>query len=97
MQLYATKNIHLLYIISFMHSLLKWLQEFPTWKQILSLKVGPKCITRYYNQGHIIQELRTREGSLTSSIAGRRGIFLGIEPQSIQHWNGGTDVPSSTA
>ena len=43
-----------------MDFLLEGLQEFPTLKQIISLHIGLKCITSDYNQGPIIQELRTR-------------------------------------
>jgi len=41
-------------------SLLEGLQGFPTLKQIVSLNIGLKRIISDYNQGHIIQELRTR-------------------------------------
>ena len=60
MQLYASRNIHFLYIITFLDSLLEGLQECPTLKQITSLEIGLKCIISDYNQGHIIRELRTR-------------------------------------
>jgi len=59
-QLYASRDIHLLYKMTFLDSLLKGLQEFPTSKQIISLNIGLKCITSDYNQGHIIWELCTR-------------------------------------
>jgi len=58
MQLYASKNIHFLYIITFLDFLLEWLQEFPTLKQIVSLDIELKCIISDYNEGHIILELR---------------------------------------
>jgi hypothetical protein len=61
MQLYASKHIRFLYIITFLDSLLKGLQGFPTLKQIVSLNIGLKSIISDYNQGHIIRELRTRE------------------------------------
>jgi hypothetical protein len=61
MQLYASKYIRFLYIITFLDSLLKGLQGFPTLKQIVSLNIGLKSIISDYNQGHIIRELRTRE------------------------------------
>jgi hypothetical protein len=60
MQLYASKHIRFLYIITFLDSLLKGLQGFPTLKQIVSLNIGLKSIISDYNQGHIIRELRTR-------------------------------------
>ncbi len=60
MQLYASRNIHFLYIITFLESLLEGLQEFSTLKQIISLEIELKCIISDYNQGHIIRELRTR-------------------------------------
>jgi len=61
MQLYASKYIRFLYIITFFDSLLEGLQGFPTLKQIVSLNIGLNRIISDYNQGHIIQELRTRE------------------------------------
>jgi hypothetical protein len=60
MQLHAPKNIHFLYIITFLDSLLEGLQECPTLKQFVSLDIGLKCIISDYNQGHIIWELCTR-------------------------------------
>jgi hypothetical protein len=60
MQLYASKYIHFLYIITFLDSLLEGRQGFPTLKQIASLNIGLKRIISDYNQGHIIRELRTR-------------------------------------
>jgi hypothetical protein len=60
MQLNASKYICFLYIITFLDSLLEGLQGCPTLKQIVSLNIGLKHIISYYNQGHIIQELRTR-------------------------------------
>jgi hypothetical protein len=63
-QLYASKYIHFLYIITFLDSLLEGLQGFPTLKQIVSLNIGLKCIISDYNQGHIIWELRTRDSCL---------------------------------
>jgi hypothetical protein len=63
MQLYASKYICFLYIITFLDSLLEGLQGFPTLKQIVSLNIGLKYIISDYNQGHIIRELRTRGGS----------------------------------
>jgi hypothetical protein len=63
MQLYASRNIHFLYIITFLDSLLEGLQEFPTLKQFVSLDVGLKCIISDYTYRHIIiWELHTREG-----------------------------------
>jgi hypothetical protein len=62
MQLYASKYIHFLYIITFLDSLLEGLQGFPTLKQIVSLNIGLKRIISDYNRGHIIRELRTRAG-----------------------------------
>jgi hypothetical protein len=61
MQLYASRNIHFLYIITFLGSLLEGLQEFPTLKQFVSLDIGLKYIMSDYNQGHIIWELCIRE------------------------------------
>jgi hypothetical protein len=63
MQLYASKYIRFLYIITFLDSLVKGLQGFPTLKQIVSLNIGLKSIISDYNQGHIIRELRTRGSS----------------------------------
>jgi hypothetical protein len=60
MQLYASKYICFLYIITFLDSLSEGLQGFPTLKQIVSLNIGLKHIINDYNQGHIIRELRTR-------------------------------------
>ena len=54
MQLYAIWNIHFMYLITFLDSLLEGLREFLTLKQIKSLKVGLKCIISDYNQGYII-------------------------------------------
>jgi hypothetical protein len=62
MQLYASKYIHFLYILTFWDSLLEGLQGFPTLKQIVSLYIGLKRIISDYNQGHIIRELCTRVG-----------------------------------
>jgi hypothetical protein len=59
MQLYASRNNHFLYIITFLDSLLEELQELPTLKQFVSFDIGPKYIISDYNQGHIIWELRT--------------------------------------
>jgi hypothetical protein len=47
MKLYASRNIHFLYIITFLDSLLEGLQGFPTLKQIVSLNIGLKCIITY--------------------------------------------------
>jgi hypothetical protein len=60
MQLYASKYIHFLHIITILDSLLEGLQGFPTLKQTVPLNIGLKRIIRDYNQGHIIWELRTR-------------------------------------
>ena len=60
MLLLSPKNIHFIYIITFLDSLLKGLQEFSTFKQIIFLEIGLKCIISDYNQGHIIWELHTR-------------------------------------
>ena len=49
MQLYASRNIHFLYIITFLDSLLEGLQECPTFKQIISHEIGQKCIISDYN------------------------------------------------
>ena len=46
MHLYATRNIHSLYIFRFLTSLLGGLQEPPTLNQIISLEIGLKCIIR---------------------------------------------------
>jgi hypothetical protein len=59
--LYASINIHFLYIIPFLDSLLVGLQEFPTSKQFVSLDIGLKYILSDYNHGHIIWELHTRD------------------------------------
>jgi hypothetical protein len=61
MQIYASKYIFFLYIITFLDSLLEGLQGFPTLKQIVSLNIGLKRIISDYNQGHIIRELRTHD------------------------------------
>jgi hypothetical protein len=71
MQLYASKHIRFLYIITFLDSLLKGLQGFPTLKQIVSLNIGLKSIISDYNQGHIIRELRTRGRGSPESGKGR--------------------------
>jgi len=68
MQLYASKHIRFLYIITFLDSLLKGLQGFPTLKQIVSLNIGLKSIISDYNQGHIIRELRTRGRDVTKVL-----------------------------
>jgi hypothetical protein len=70
MQLYASKYIRFLYIITFLDSLLKGLQGFPTLKQIVSLNIGLKSIISDYNQGHIIRELRTRALTRTTTHNG---------------------------
>jgi hypothetical protein len=59
MQLFASSNIHFMYKMSFLDSLLEGLQEFPTLKQIISLEIELKCIISDNNEGHIIRELRT--------------------------------------
>jgi hypothetical protein len=61
MQLYASKYICFLYIITFLDSLLEGLQGFPTLKKIVSLNIGLKRNISDYNQGHIIRELRTQD------------------------------------
>jgi hypothetical protein len=58
--------IYILYIITFLDSLLEGLQGFPTLKQIVSLNIGLKHIISDYSQGHIVRELRTR--ALTSLL-----------------------------
>jgi hypothetical protein len=60
MQLYASRNIHFLYIITFLDSLLEGLQEFPTLEQLVSLNIRLKCIISDYNQCHIIRKLHTQ-------------------------------------
>jgi hypothetical protein len=40
MQLYASRNIYILYISTFLDSLLEGLQKFPILKQIISLEMG---------------------------------------------------------
>jgi hypothetical protein len=72
MQLYASKYIRFLYIITFLDFLLEGLQGFPTLKQIVSLNIGLKRIISDYNQGHIIRELRTRgRSSLQATLTKR--------------------------
>jgi hypothetical protein len=44
MQLYASRNIHFLYMITFWDLLLEELQGIPTLKQIISLKIELNCI-----------------------------------------------------
>ena len=61
MQLYASRNIHFLYIITFLISLLKELQVFPTLKKILSLKIRLRCIISDNNEVHIARELGSQE------------------------------------
>jgi hypothetical protein len=46
MQLYASRNIHFLYIITFLDSLLEGLQEFPTLKQFLSLDTLEEIVSK---------------------------------------------------
>jgi hypothetical protein len=60
MQLFSSRNIHSLYIITFLDSLLKGIQDFSTLKKIVSLDIGLKDIINNYNQGHIRWELYTR-------------------------------------
>ena len=48
MQLYASKYIHFLYMITFLDSLLEGLQGFPTLKHIVSLNIGLKRIISDY-------------------------------------------------
>ena len=59
MQLYASKNINFVHIITFFNSLLKKLQKIFTLKKYISFEIGLKCIISEYNQGYIIQELCT--------------------------------------
>jgi mRNA-degrading endonuclease RelE of RelBE toxin-antitoxin system len=61
MLLLSSKNVHLMYKIIFLDSLLKGLQEFSTSKQIVSLEIGLNCVISDYKQGHIIWKLRTRD------------------------------------
>jgi hypothetical protein len=72
MELYASKYIRFLYIITFLDSLLEGLQGFPTLKQFVSLNIGLKHIRSDYNQGHIIRELRTRD------VHNNRPIFIAV-------------------
>ncbi len=63
MQLYASRNIHSLYIYIYIYIfafLVRRATRGPTSKQITSLEIGLKCIRSDYNHGHIIRELRTR-------------------------------------
>jgi hypothetical protein len=61
MQLYASRNNHFLYIITFLDSLLlEGLQAIPSLKQIVSFDIGLKYIISDYNQGQITWELCTR-------------------------------------
>jgi len=60
MLLLSSKNIHFIYIITFLDSLLKELQEFSTSQQIISLEIRLKCIISDYNLSHIKWELHTR-------------------------------------
>jgi len=53
-----------MYIMTFLDSLLKGVQEFSTLKQIISFEIGLKCIISDYNEGHIKQELYTRGNSI---------------------------------
>jgi hypothetical protein len=71
MQLYASKYIHFLYIITILDCLLEGLQGFPTLKQIVSLNIGLKRIISDYNHGHIIRELRTWD-----SLAPHKLLYL---------------------
>ena len=61
MQLYASRNIHFRYKITFLDSLLEVLQEFSTLEKIPSLEIALKCIISEYNPDHVIRELRTRD------------------------------------
>jgi hypothetical protein len=64
MQLHASRNVYILYIIStFLDSLLEGLQKFPTLKQIISLEMEIHS-KWFYDQGLIIQKLRTQEPQL---------------------------------
>jgi hypothetical protein len=49
MQSYASRNIHFLFMITFLDSLLEGLQESPTLKQFVSLDIALKCIISDYN------------------------------------------------
>ena len=60
MQLYASSNIQIMYIITFVDSLLEVLQGFPTLKQIVSLNIGVKCNINAYNKGHLMWKSHTR-------------------------------------
>jgi hypothetical protein len=60
MQLYASRNVHFLCIITFLDSLLEGPQELPTLKQIASLDIELKYLISDHKHGHIIRELRTR-------------------------------------
>lgn len=55
------QEIHFLYLIIFLDSLLEGLQDVPTLKQIVSFEIEIKCIISDYNHDHIIQELHTLE------------------------------------
>jgi hypothetical protein len=66
MQLYASRNIYFLYMITFLDLLLGGLQELPT-LQIISLEIGIKCIISDYNKGNIIRELRIWDHRLSNS------------------------------
>jgi len=59
MLLLLSKNIHFMYPITILDSLLKGLQEFLTLKQIIFLEIGLKCIRSDCNQGLIIQKIHT--------------------------------------
>jgi len=59
MLLLSSKNIHFIYIITFLDSLLNELQEFSTLQQTISFEIGLKCIISDYNVSHIIWELLT--------------------------------------
>ena len=62
MLLYASKFYVFLYIITFLDSLWKGLQNCLHWKK-LSLKIELKDIVNNHNQDHIIEELHTRATS----------------------------------
>ena len=63
--LYASQNLHFLYIITFLDSFLEGLQEFLALEQIISLEIGLDDYNQIgikdHNHAHIIQELHTRE------------------------------------
>ena len=50
MHVYASRNIHSLYLITFLDSLFEVPQDFPTLNQIITLEIELKCIISDYKR-----------------------------------------------